>query len=128
MRSIVVVPTTNARLPLLLLVLGLLVTFVPGLPTPSISPELILPLVLPRIIERYGWQAGFMSIGAAALVALPFVLLFLRERRVVDTVQESPQFGLSFRNIRRTRAFWRAASSREPGNICWTRPSSSTAS
>ena len=36
--------------PVLLLIFGLLLAFVPGLPQPSVNPELLLPLVLPPLL------------------------------------------------------------------------------
>ncbi|MET0474610.1 MAG: Na+/H+ antiporter [Mycobacterium sp.] len=63
--------------PVLLLVLGLLVAFVPGLPTPSISPELILPLVLPPLLfaaaRRTSWREFLDNRRAIGLLAVALV-------------------------------------------------------
>src|SRR6187455_722109 len=46
--------------PVLLLIFGLLLAFVPGLPLPSVNPELLLPLVLPPLLfaaaRRTSWR------------------------------------------------------------------------
>lgn len=63
--------------PVLLLVLGLVVAFVPGLPTPSISPELILPLVLPPLLfaaaRRTSWREFLDNRRAIGLLAIALV-------------------------------------------------------
>ncbi|MDT5149540.1 MAG: monovalent cation/hydrogen antiporter [Mycobacterium sp.] len=63
--------------PVLLLVLGLLVAFVPGLPTPSISPDLILPLVLPPLLfaaaRRTSWREFLDNRRAIGLLAVALV-------------------------------------------------------
>lgn len=63
--------------PVLLLVLGLVVAFVPGLPTPSISPDLILPLVLPPLLfaaaRRTSWREFLDNRRAIGLLAVALV-------------------------------------------------------
>ena len=63
--------------PVLLLVFGLLVAFVPGLPTPSISPDLILPLVLPPLLfaaaRRTSWREFLDNRRAIGLLAVALV-------------------------------------------------------
>jgi CPA1 family monovalent cation:H+ antiporter len=63
--------------PVLLLVLGLLVALVPGLPTPSISPDLILPLVLPPLLfaaaRRTSWREFLDNRRAIGLLAVALV-------------------------------------------------------
>ncbi|CAN5605576.1 Na+/H+ antiporter [soil metagenome] len=63
--------------PVLLLVLGLAVAFVPGLPTPSISPDLILPLVLPPLLfaaaRRTSWREFLDNRRAIGLLAIALV-------------------------------------------------------
>ncbi|MDF2825085.1 MAG: sodium/proton antiporter, family [Mycobacterium sp.] len=63
--------------PVLLLVLGLAVAFVPGLPAPSISPELILPLVLPPLLfaaaRRTSWREFLDNRRAIGLLAIALV-------------------------------------------------------
>ncbi len=62
--------------PILMLVFGLLVAFVPGLPRLDISPDLILPLVLPPLLfaaaRRRSWREFLdnrRAIGMLAMVA-----------------------------------------------------------
>ena len=63
--------------PVLLLGLGLVVAFVPGLPTPSISPDLILPLVLPPLLfaaaRRTSWREFLDHRRAIGLLAIALV-------------------------------------------------------
>ncbi len=63
--------------PVLLLVFGLAVAFVPGLPTPSVSPELILPLVLPPLLfaaaRRTSWREFLDNRRAIGLLAVALV-------------------------------------------------------
>jgi CPA1 family monovalent cation:H+ antiporter len=63
--------------PVLLLVFGLLVAFVPGLPVPSIDPELILPLVLPPLLfaaaRRTSWREFLDNRRAIGLLAVALV-------------------------------------------------------
>lgn len=63
--------------PVLLLVFGLIIAFVPGLPTPSISPELILPLVLPPLLfaaaRRTSWREFLDNRRAIGLLAVALV-------------------------------------------------------
>jgi Na+/H+ antiporter len=60
--------------PVLLLMFGLVVAFVPGLPTPSISPDLILPLVLPPLLfaaaRRTSWREFLDNRRAIGLLAV----------------------------------------------------------
>lgn len=63
--------------PVLLLVLGLAVAYVPGLPTPSIEPDLILPLVLPPLLfaaaRRTSWRQFLDNRRAIGLLAVALV-------------------------------------------------------
>jgi monovalent cation/hydrogen antiporter len=72
---------TRLRLPypVLLLVAGLAVAFVPGLPAPSIAPDLILPLVLPPLLfaaaRRTSWREFVDNRRAIGLLAIALVLV-----------------------------------------------------
>jgi CPA1 family monovalent cation:H+ antiporter len=61
----------------LLLVFGVVVAFVPGLPFPSISPDLILPLVLPPLLfaaaRRTSWREFLDNRRAIGLLAVALV-------------------------------------------------------
>ena len=63
--------------PVLLLVFGLAVAFVPGLPAPAINPELILPLVLPPLLfaaaRRTSWREFLDNRRAIGLLAVALV-------------------------------------------------------
>lgn len=65
--------------PVVLLVAGLAVAFVPGLPAPSIAPDLILPLVLPPLLfaaaRRTSWREFLDNRRAIGLLAIALVLV-----------------------------------------------------
>jgi len=65
--------------PILLLVFGLLVAFVPGLPRLDISPDLILPLVLPPLLfaaaRRTSWREFLDNRRAIGLLAVALVIV-----------------------------------------------------
>ncbi|MCV7070034.1 cation:proton antiporter [Mycolicibacterium rufum] len=42
--------------PVILLMFGLALAFVPGMPSPTVNAELILPLVLPPLLFAAGWR------------------------------------------------------------------------
>ncbi len=63
--------------PILMLVLGLLVAFVPGLPRLDLSPDLILPLVLPPPLfaaaRRTSWREFLDNRRAIGILAVALV-------------------------------------------------------
>lgn len=65
--------------PILLLAFGLLVAFVPGLPRLDISPDLILPLVLPPLLfaaaRRTSWREFLDNRRAIGLLAVALVIV-----------------------------------------------------
>lgn len=65
--------------PVVLLVAGLAVAYLPGLPAPSINPELILPLVLPPLLfaaaRRTSWREFLDNRRAIGLLAIALVLV-----------------------------------------------------
>lgn len=65
--------------PVVLLVAGLAAAYIPGLPSPSISPELILPLVLPPLLfaaaRRTSWREFLDNRRAIGLLAIALVLV-----------------------------------------------------
>ncbi|MFH5207259.1 Na+/H+ antiporter [Antrihabitans spumae] len=67
----------NVPYPVLLLVFGLLIAFVPGLPRADISPDLILPLVLPPLLfaaaRRTSWREFLDNRRAIGLLAVALV-------------------------------------------------------
>lgn len=87
----------------------------------ALSGTSILAIFLPRysawLIDSYGWQAGFVAVGATWLViTFPIVFLLFRENRPVPAQKLAAQFdapakpaalpGLTFAEGLRTRAFW----------------------
>lgn len=66
----------------------------------------ILPLILPPIIETWGWRAGYLALAACVLTVLPLAILFLKEQPRPASEAETPRFGLSFALIKRKRQFW----------------------
>jgi monovalent cation/hydrogen antiporter len=63
--------------PVLLLVFGLALAFVPGLPLPRVDPELLLPLVLPPLLfaaaRRTSWREFLDNRRPIALLAVALV-------------------------------------------------------
>jgi Na+/H+ antiporter len=63
--------------PVLLLIFGLLLAFIPGLPLPSVNPELLLPLVLPPLLfaaaRRTSWREFLDNRRPIALLAVALV-------------------------------------------------------
>jgi CPA1 family monovalent cation:H+ antiporter len=63
--------------PVLLLILGLVLAFVPGLPVPSVNPDLILPLILPPLLfaaaRRTSWREFWDNRRAIGLLAVALV-------------------------------------------------------
>ena len=65
--------------PVLLLIFGLLLAFVPGLPLPSVNPELLLPLVLPPLLfaaaRRTSWRQFLDNRRPIVLLAVALVVV-----------------------------------------------------
>jgi len=63
--------------PVLLLMFGLVLAFVPGLPLPAVNPELLLPLVLPPLLfaaaRRTSWREFLDNRRPIALLAVALV-------------------------------------------------------
>jgi CPA1 family monovalent cation:H+ antiporter len=63
--------------PVVLLLFGLLLAFVPGIPVPSVDPEWILPLVLPPLLfaaaRRTSWRQFLDNRRAIGLLAVALV-------------------------------------------------------
>ena len=74
---------------------------------------MILPPLLSRLIGAYGWQAGFIALGAMPLLfTLPLALMWLRmpvEVAAADPLTAQPQpslSGMSFRQALRSGKYW----------------------
>ena len=71
------------------------------------------PLYCTALIQRFGWQAGYLGVGALiALLAIPLVALLFKEYPQTQahraaTTPELP--GLTFQEAVRTVAYWRIA-------------------
>lgn len=67
-----------------------------------------LPLVLPPVIDRYGWKVGFLLLAGLAILVLPLTLLFVRDQPAgqAETVTESTRFGMAFGKVLRSYRFW----------------------
>lgn len=68
---------------------------------------ILMPRFLPQTIERWGWQAGFLTLSFVALCVFPFAFLFLRERRRYFTAAERPHAGVPFKRIRHDARFFK---------------------
>ncbi|MEB6590671.1 MULTISPECIES: MFS transporter [Pseudomonas] len=74
---------------------------------------MILPPLLSRMIGAYGWQAGFIALGAMPLLfTLPLALMWLRmpvDVAAADPLSAQPQpslSGMSFRQALRSGKYW----------------------
>jgi MFS family permease len=74
---------------------------------------MILPPLLSRLIAAYGWQAGFVALGAMPLLfTLPLSLMWLRvpaERVSTDAVTQEKTVelhGVTFRQALRSGVYW----------------------
>jgi len=74
---------------------------------------MVLPPLLSRLIAAYGWQAGFIALGAMPLLfTLPLSLLWLRlpaERVSVDAVTQEKTVelhGVTFKEALRSGVYW----------------------
>lgn len=74
---------------------------------------MILPPLLSRLIGAYGWQAGFIALGAMPLLfTLPLALMWLRmpvDVAAADPLSAQPQpslSGMSFRQALRSGKYW----------------------
>ncbi len=71
------------------------------------------PLFCTALIERFGWQAGYLGVGALiAFVAIPLVALLFKEypQTQAQHATAAPELpGLTFQEAVRTFAYWRIA-------------------
>ena len=74
---------------------------------------MILPPLLSRLIAAYGWQAGFIALGAMPLLfTLPLSLMWLRMPALLaspdaTTQKERPELsGMSFKQAVRSGMYW----------------------
>lgn len=69
------------------------------------------PLLIGGLIDKYGWQAGYLGIAGVALVAFIPVFLWFREsgydaKTGIKSATAPAQTGLEMREAVRTRRFW----------------------
>ncbi|RJG03091.1 MFS transporter [Noviherbaspirillum sedimenti] len=81
------------------LALGLMMT------GPSLLAALT-PLFIPDLIDMHGWRFAWLMLAVAALIPLPLVFLFYRERPLAVGTQKVALEGLSTKAVIRTRQFW----------------------
>jgi MFS family permease len=71
------------------------------------------PLYCTALIERFGWQAGYLGVGAIiAFLAIPAVALLFKEypQTKTQSATATPDLpGLDFQQAIRTPAYWRIA-------------------
>ena len=70
----------------------------------------VIPFIAKRMMEIFGWRWTYVGLGLLILiVALPVVLLVVRERPAIAKPATSPQTalpGLTLRQSVRTRSYW----------------------
>ncbi|MFK0157816.1 Na+/H+ antiporter [Streptomyces sp. NPDC090493] len=69
---------TPVPAPLLLVAVGLVVSYVPGVPDYTLDPEIVLPLVLPPLLYKEGTESSYLDLRAnirpVALLSVGYVL------------------------------------------------------
>jgi MFS family permease len=65
----------------------------------------LIPLLLPKVVEAYGWQGAYVALALAALSAFPLTLYVIRECEV-GSMQRSHRPGMAPAAAFRTREFW----------------------
>lgn len=69
---------TPVPAPLLLVAVGLLVSYVPGVPDYTLDPDIVLPLVLPPLLYKEGTESSYLDLRAnmrpVALLSVGYVL------------------------------------------------------
>ncbi|MFF4312207.1 Na+/H+ antiporter [Streptomyces sp. 900105755] len=69
---------TPVPAPLLLVAVGLLVSYVPGVPGYTLDPDIVLPLVLPPLLYKEGTESSYLDLRAnmrpVALLSVGYVL------------------------------------------------------
>lgn len=74
---------------------------------------MVLPPLLAQLIAEYGWQAGFVALGAMPLLStLPLSLLWLRlpsetvPQHQIAEEKSTELSGISYKQALRSRAYW----------------------
>lgn len=78
---------------------------------PSLA-AIFIPLLLPLVVAAYGWRAGYFSLAAVALVALPLMLFMVGGKPVLSKpgdIGSVEATGLTIGQAVRTAVFWRLA-------------------
>ncbi|MEU9380602.1 cation:proton antiporter, partial [Streptomyces sp. NPDC048279] len=69
---------TPVPAPLLLVAVGLAVSYIPGVPDYTLDPEIVLPLVLPPLLYKEGTESSYLDLRAnmrpVALLSVGYVL------------------------------------------------------
>jgi MFS family permease len=67
---------------------------------------MILPKLLERVMADYGgWRAGYLACAALALLPLPLLLMYLRERELPGREHTRASYGMTVAEAVRTRPF-----------------------
>jgi predicted MFS family arabinose efflux permease len=73
---------------------------------------ILAPRGVDRLIQAYGWQAGYVGLAVVTALAYPIILLFFHEKKAPilangeDTIE---RVGLTVRQAVRSRCFWQLA-------------------
>jgi OFA family oxalate/formate antiporter-like MFS transporter len=76
----------------------------------TMAGSAIVAMILPRLLERVmadygGWRAGYLACAALALLPLPLLLMYLRERELPGSEHTRASYGMTVREAVRTRPF-----------------------
>jgi predicted MFS family arabinose efflux permease len=64
------------------------------------------PRISLAVVDSYGWRAGFVFMGLATLIPLPFVYFWLQEKRFAPRQQSAPETGHGLKIALKLPAFW----------------------
>lgn len=66
----------------------------------------VMPLMLARVIGEFGWRGGYVACALLALLPLPLLYLWLRERVETPAERAHANIGMTMAEVARTRRFW----------------------
>lgn len=76
----------------------------------TMAGSAIVAMLLPKLLERVmadhgGWRAGYLACAALALLPLPLLLMYLRERELPASEHTRASYGMTVSEAVRTRPF-----------------------
>jgi MFS family permease len=72
----------------------------------AVAGPTILGQFLPRVIASHGWRSAYQVLATVPLIAIPIILLWLRERPASPAAAIAAQSGIDRRDAIRMPVFW----------------------